>query len=192
ITWYHNDDVKEGVKEFIEEQKQAENPQSEEKKEPSHIGGSIDQNKINQAVMNAIINPNPEPEKKKGGRKKIPPPPEFIIIFDDVSDTLRETEIKKLIKNSFHYRAKVIIASQGYVDMSPDLYANLDYLALYKNFNDYALEHIYNKIDPTIDFEQFKELYHAITDDSYNFMFIDRNNDEFRINLDKKLKFSHK
>lgn len=191
ILYQHYDDIVDGVVEFMEEQKNDKQNREDdvgEQKSTYSISNTI----INNLITDMITGKTQMEEDSMGTvasskRKKKPEPLEYIIVFDDVSDSLRETAVKKLIKNSFHYRSKIILATQGHADFSPDIYANLDYLALYKNFNEYALEHIYNKIELTIDFERFKELYHRITDGSYDFLFIDRNNDSFRINLDKKI-----
>jgi hypothetical protein len=56
-------------------------------------------------------------------------------------------------------------------------------VALFKNLNQDSLEKVYLKLEPHIKFEEFVNLYHSITDDSYNFMIYDRANEQYRKNL---------
>ena len=137
-----------------------------------------------------------------------PTKPEFILVFDDMSRYLREKSVIELLKNSRHFRCKIIMSTQSITDLHPHGHSQFDYIALFKNFNEDSLEKIYDRIEPNISFEKFKEIYHETTkkpekrspkDDErgkrspkdergfHNFLLIDRGNEKYRINLDKEI-----
>jgi hypothetical protein len=128
--------------------------------------------------------------KKK--RKKKDDPPEYMIIFDDMSGYLRKPSVLKLIKNSRHFRAKIIISTQSISDVHPHVFGQMDYIALFKNFNEDSLDFLYEKIQPGIPLEEFKKLYHYVVNqkfgDNYNcFLLIHLATETFFINLNKQV-----
>lgn len=123
----------------------------------------------------------------KENKKKVKQP-EFIIIFDDISQEIKNKAVNTLCKNSRHYKAKVILASQSITDIHPHTYAQLDYCAVFKNFNNEQIKQIYERIQPDISIEEFQTLYTAITNEKdkkghSSFMFVDRANTQIRENL---------
>lgn len=127
--------------------------------------------------------------RKKKPKKKKQPPTEYILVFDDMSKALRQPSIIKLCKNSRHYRAKVILSSQSVGDLHPETHAQVDYSLIFKSFNDVSLQNLYDKLEIWISPEKFKRLYYEVTATPYNFLFIDRENQEFRENFNRKIIF---
>jgi hypothetical protein len=113
---------------------------------------------------------------------------EWFIIFDDISTEIRNKAVLKLCKNSRHYKAKIILSTQSITDLHPHIFNQLDYVAVFKNFNLDALKQLYERIDPNISYEQFVNIYREITDKVDRrghspFMLIDRPNNKIRENL---------
>ena len=146
-----------------------------------------------------------ETKEKKEKKKKEPLPPEYLIIFDDISSELRDKSVSVLCKNSRHFKCKIILSSQSIIDLNPSTHAQVDYCCLFKDFNEDSLEKIYNKLEPNIEHEKFKEIYHSVTNSKMklpsvvagsprrghphlnNFLLIDRANQEYRISLSSKI-----
>jgi len=106
-------------------------------------------------------------------------------IFDDISSELRHKSISTLTKNSRHYRSKIIISSQSIVDLTPSVHAQVDATLLFGSFNDRSLMQIWSRIEPPLSESQFIRLYHQVTKEPFQFLFIDRDTGQFRKNLDQ-------
>ena len=129
-------------------------------------------------------------EVEKKIKNKKPPkfkPIEFFIVFDDQSSELRAKSVEKLLKNSKHYKAKIILSSQGISDLTPNQHTQVDYSVLFKGFSHESIHKIYDKLQPRIEYDEFETLYKEITSKNHDFLLFDRGNESFRINLDKKL-----
>ena len=130
-------------------------------------------------------------EEKKEEKPRIKKEIEYLIIFDDMSGSLRNPSVIKLCKNSRHYKCKIILSSQSIVDLSPQTHQQLDYCVLFKNFNEQSLEQVYSKLQPNISFPEFVELYEKVTNSKTgklnNFLLIDRANESYRVNLCDKI-----
>jgi len=127
-------------------------------------------------------------EIDKPGRNKKVIPPEYIIIFDDISNEIRDKSVVKLCKNSRHYRSKILLSTQSITDLHPHQFAQLDYLAVFKDFNNEQVKQIYDRIQPNLSYEEFQLLYKAITSekvgrDHNSFMLVDRANQKYRQDL---------
>jgi hypothetical protein len=134
-----------------------------------------------------------EVQDKKKKRKRKQKKPEFIMIFDDMSGLLRHPSVQKLLKNSRHYKTKIIIASQGITDLHPEELAQLDYLALFKNFSDKKLEFLYERLQLHLPMEKFIDLYKYVTSQTFDkgfnsFILINLPFEKFYINLDTEIK----
>lgn len=113
--------------------------------------------------------------------------PDYIIIFDDLSDRLKDRSIDVLIKKHRHYRTKIICGSQYYLDIGKGARANIDYLLLFKGVSEEKLKQIHHDKALPIKFDVFKEIYQQATSKPYSFLYIDRVNDEYRINFNEKI-----
>jgi len=110
-----------------------------------------------------------------------------IFIFDDLSNEIRNSQsLKKLVKEHRHYKSVILISSQYTKDVPPQVLAQLDYCLLFKNHSDDKLEDLYKTLDLSVDFDKFLNIYKKVTQtkDGYNFLYIDRANDTFRMNFD--------
>lgn len=143
--------------------------------------------------LSSVCNFGESPKEKTKAKRK-PIPPEYLIIFDDISSELRDKSVSVLCKNSRHFKCKIILSSQSIIDLNPSTHAQVDYCALFKDFNEDSLEKIYQKLEPNISYEEFKEIYHEVTGTKMkghphlnNFLLIDRANQEYRVNLNSKL-----
>lgn len=183
-----------------------------EKQMNAHFFLSLEEDNIN--LLNLIIedlqSPTEEPEKSESSseeedtichfeddkisvkiKKKKPRKiaPKILFIFDDFSGELKDKNLIKLLKENRHYKSKVIISSQYPNDMRPDSRSQLDYWILFGAHNDEKLLEIYQFCTLGITFEKFKELYKFATKDKYNFLYIDRANEEYRKNFNNKIIF---
>lgn len=137
-------------------------------------------------TMGSVCNFSAPTKEKEKEKKEVEP--EYIIVFDDLSIALRHPSVNKLVKNSRHYRAKIILSSQSILDLHPSCFSQLDYVAIFKNMNDDSLLKLYERIEPSIPYETFYDVYHKITSEPYSFLFIDRANEKYRKNLNCLIK----
>lgn len=149
-----------------------------------HLGKSkevIEENKEKVHLLDLC-----ETEERKKEKMQKYRTPEYLIIFDDISNELKDKYVNKLLKENRHYKAKVIISSQYWNDLLPMSRKQVDYLLLFKGIQENKLEEIYKDIDLSIDYTTFSKLYHYATVERYNFFYIDIRNDELRRNFNSK------
>ena len=127
---------------------------------------------------------NESDEEKEYKPKKIAP--ELMIVFDDMSSELLNKYVGVLLKQNRHYKAKVIISSQYYNDISKQTRQNLDYLLMFGKIPIEKLEKIYPELDLSIPFTIFLKLYMHATKDKYNFLYIDLREEKLRKNFNKQ------
>lgn len=132
-----------------------------------------------------------EPPKKP--KKKIDP--DYLLVFDDLSEELRSKSITALCKKNRHFKCKIILSSQSVKDLMPATWAQVDYVALFRHLNEESIESVWKRLQPYMNSEQFWGLYNEVTneprkDGLNNFLIFDRDDETFRVNLDKKIKFS--
>jgi len=125
--------------------------------------------------------------KKKKQRKPKYVAPEIIFIFDDLNTELRSQSISMLLKSNRHYKCKVIISSQYVHDLQPASLLQLDYMLIFKGQSEEKLEVIHKQLDLSLPFELFREFYDLATEVKYNFFYIDKNDEEYRINFNKSI-----
>lgn len=121
-----------------------------------------------------------EKEREEKAEKKKKLYPEFIFVFDDMGDTLRAKIISQLLKTNRHYRSKVIISSHHLTDITPPSRKQIDYLICGHSMNLDKLKDIYQDLDISCPFEDFKRLYEYATSEPYHFLFVDVKNNLFR------------
>jgi hypothetical protein len=122
-----------------------------------------------------------EDEKKDRKDKFISP--EYLFIFDDLSSAMRHKTIAKLLKTNRHYKSKVIISSQYLNDLDPQSCKQIDNWLVFPGNPEDKLELIHKYADMSIEFEQFYDIYKDATEEKYNFLYIDTNNDILRKNF---------
>jgi hypothetical protein len=110
--------------------------------------------------------------------------PHHMLIFDDISDEMRNNRnLKALMKKNRHYKSKIIISTQHFYDVNPDIRKMFDIWILFRDHEDSILQEVYNACSINISFDKFKELYRDATKDPYNFLFVDKNKCEYRQNF---------
>jgi len=121
-------------------------------------------------------------EKPKKTKKLAKIIPEWIIVLDDLGDALRDKALTQLMKTNRHYKALVIISSQNLNDLQPAALRQVGYCLLFARFSEDKLEELYKKLDITLPYERFRQLYKDATKAKYSFLFIGRAEgvDEFR------------
>lgn len=123
-------------------------------------------------------------EEKKKDKKVISP--EYILVFDDMGNSLRNDAITTLMKKNRHYKMKVILSSQNLYDLAPSAIKQLDNILLFRSFDVEKLEKIYKGLDLNIGLDNFHKLYNYATEKPYNFLWVD-NLGEYRKNFNEKL-----
>ncbi len=110
----------------------------------------------------------------------------YILIFDDMSKSLRTELISKLLKINRHLKSKVILSLQYPNDLDLLARMQIDYWILFKKINNKKLKEIYDIIDVENDFISFKNMYNEATEEKYDFFYIDLGKQEFRKNFNMK------
>lgn len=119
---------------------------------------------------------------KKRKPKKISP--RHLLIFDDISDEMRNNKyLQALMKKNRHFKSKIVISTQHFYDVNPDIRKMFDIWLLFRDHDDEILQEVYKACSINISFEKFKELYHDATKEPFNFLFVDKNKCQYRQNF---------
>jgi predicted transcriptional regulator len=128
-----------------------------------------------------------EEEDKKPPAKPKKISAEYVLVFDDLGSDARHKSLTQLCKVLRHYKMRTFFLQQNLYDLDAPCRKQLDYLLLFRNFNEEKLKNIYESVDLSIPFEQFQEIYNYATKEPYHFLYIDVRNEEFRENFDKMI-----
>jgi hypothetical protein len=109
-----------------------------------------------------------------------------IFVFDDLSGELQNKYISVLLKQNRHYKAKVIISSQYYNDITKQTRQQIDYILLFPKIPIERLETIYSELDLSIQYAIFLKCYQYATKGKYNFLYIDVRDEQLRKNFNQK------
>jgi len=139
----------------------------------------------------AHLNKNKNKNKNKKKKKEKFLTPKYVIIFDDISHELKSTWLVKLLKESRHFLAKVIISSQYIHDMKPESLTQIDLWLIFKGLPEEKLETIHQRTDLTIPFDQFWQAYKLATTvtkkETHPFLYLDVRKNELRRNFNRKI-----
>lgn len=116
--------------------------------------------------------------------------PRYILIFDDLSDDLRNRYVEKLLKTNRHLKAMIIISSHQLTDMRPASTTNLDFVLVFGGIEERYLEALRKRIALRIPFNVFSELYRTITAERFNFLWISTRDQKFRKNFNESIAFA--
>lgn len=134
-----------------------------------------------------------EPLNKDGSKKKVYKPkykvPENLFIFDDISTSLRNPAISRLLKIHRHMKASCIISSQYLHDLQPGSHLQLDMFICFKSFSYEKLQYIHRVLDISIPFDQFWNIYHQCVQEPYSFMYLNIRSEEIRCTFNKKIEY---
>lgn len=167
----HLEDLVECLKKKAEDDYRKENEEDEEEEKPLCVFDNDEED---------------EPKQKKKRKSKYVEP-EYLIIFDDLSNEIKSPTLTTLLKNHRHYKTKIIISSQYYLDLLPASRTQLDYLLIFQNITEDKLKAMYKDADLDVDYDVFKEMYDYATEKKYNFLYVDTRNCKFRKNFDKEI-----
>jgi hypothetical protein len=115
---------------------------------------------------------------------------DWLIIFDDMSDQIKNGILEKFIKLHRHHRSAIFISNQTLNDLSVASRKNIDFWILYTDIDGKKLSEIYNKCSLGITFEKFSELYHDATSKPYSFFF-NANKADYRQNFNARYLTKH-
>ena len=121
---------------------------------------------------------------KKRKPKKISA--KYVLIFDDLSNEIKNPLLTQLFKKNRHYRSKILVSSQYLHDLPPQSRTQIDNLILGKGLSDEKIKEAFKYGDISIPLEEFQELYEDATREKYNFLYVIPSLDEYRKNFNKK------
>lgn len=126
--------------------------------------------------------------ENKDKLKKLPYTyPRHIFIFDDFSELLKDKVLEGIIKRHRHYLTSFIISSQSYTDLKPNVRNQVNFLILFKEIPINRLKLIYDEKIKGLDYDKFIELYIAATNERYNFLLLNcDDNKDIRQNFNMK------
>lgn len=113
--------------------------------------------------------------------------PDKIIIFDDLSEQIKDTYISALLKKNRHFKSMVIVSTQFPNDLPPSSRSQFDYVFCWGGHNAKKQNVIRRMCDTNIDEDEFSKLYHEATKEKYNFLLCDCRNNQFRKNFNEIL-----
>lgn len=108
----------------------------------------------------------------------------YVVIFDDISDELRNKYVKKYLKQNKHYKAFNIISTQGAKDLVPTAVSQINYCILLNGIPEDSLNHIHKNLSLSISSDKFKKMYNDITSIPFNFLYMDCDRGIYRRNFD--------
>ena len=112
---------------------------------------------------------------------------EYIIIFDDFSIELKDKSVGYFLKRNRHFKSTVLISSQYFNDLSKDSRLQLDLVLLFQNLPDEKVEEVRSDCDINIPKKTFLTIYKQVTEEKYNFLYVNCRNGELRKNFNHKL-----
>lgn len=122
-----------------------------------------------------------------------PPENNYLIIFDDLSEELQNKYITFLLKRNRHFKARIILSSQWYNDISKGGRKQIDYILAYPRLPLDKLESLRREAGIDCGRDQFEKIYREATapdtpgEKSYNFLYIDTVGDTFRKNFNDEI-----
>lgn len=114
---------------------------------------------------------------------------EFVVVFDDISDELRDKYIRVFLKKNRHLKCTTIISSQSVKDIEPKAISQLNYILLFRGIPDADLEHIAEYTRLSLPIHMFHKMYEVATAEPYNFLLYDVTDEKFRRNFNQEIVF---
>jgi len=109
-----------------------------------------------------------------------------IVIFDDLSEELRDPYIASFLKKNRHYLATCIISSQ-HIDISPGSRSNIDILFAFKGISPGKVEILRRVADSSLDEKEFYNIYKEATNEPYSFLYANCRQNELYKRFDERL-----
>lgn len=111
--------------------------------------------------------------------------PDMLLIFDDISNEMKDKDLREVIRFRRHLHANIILSSQAKIDILPSIFSLCDYFCLFANIPIDKLKNLHENIALPNEFDVFERLYKFATHKKFNFLFIDRVEWQLRRNLNE-------
>ena len=136
-------------------------------------------------VQLKLLDLDPKPKERKPRKSKYKEI-NRLFVFDDISNELNSTSLRRLMKMHRHIRSKILLSTQWLNDIPPQSISQLDYTFLFKNIIPDKLTEAHKKLDLSLDLNVFINMYEDITKDKklFNFLYITRF-EEYRKNFNE-------
>lgn len=132
------------------------------------------------------------------GQECIPPVDEYghfprtlLIIDDSIGTQLfglnRKNPLVNFYIRSRHYGCSIILSTQYFNSLNKALRVNASFFVLFKNKDKKQIVSIYEEIASRVSLDKFIEMFNTATDEKYNFLFIDLEKGDFRMNFNHPL-----
>lgn len=124
---------------------------------------------------------------RQPAKKKLQAPKHFLI-FDDISQSLRDPAINRILKIHRNIGCRILISTQNLNDLAPAGIRQLDYALVFRGLstNLDKLEHLYTNLDLSTNFETFCTMYRQATSAPFSFLYISSRDNTYRINFNKQ------
>lgn len=120
-----------------------------------------------------LLDEDSEDEEEKPVKSKYQTP-KYIIVFDDLAEEIKSKVLTQLLKKSRHYKMKVIVSSQYYLDCERGARGQFFYYLIYAGTEKETLERIKKDSGAPIDMGLFTKLYDDATKEDYCFFYVSR------------------
>jgi len=126
-----------------------------------------------------------KPKMKKPKGKKIFP--QKCILFDDLSDQIRDPYVSAMLKKNRHYFCQTILSTQNVMDIHASSRGQFDIVIAFKAIPREKVDVLRKMIDIPMDEKDFYKLYLEATKEPYAFMFCNCRSGEIRKNFGEVL-----
>ena len=123
-----------------------------------------------------------EEKKEKKPRKKKISACEYIFVCDDFASETRSKLMEEFARFFRHCHSKLIFASQGGKDVSPDQWGMADYILLHRGVSISRLKHIHEcaMLEEFVSLDEFKSLYMNCIRQKHGFLKIEKETGTFK------------
>lgn len=118
--------------------------------------------------------------------------PEYILIFDDLSEELKNPNLVALLKRNRHWKIMTITSTQFPTDVPPASWKQMDYVLLFGDLAEDRLKTIHDRAALALPFPTFDKIYHNATAEKYSFLYIDTRTESYRKNFNKMYMINRK
>jgi len=135
-------------------------------------------------VKRPTMETDDKPKRKRRSKKIYS---ERIVIFDDLSEQIKDPMIPALLKKNRHYKACCIVSSQFPNDIAPSARSQFDVVMAWAGHNANKVEVLRRMCDTDLDERQFLQVYKEATNEPYSFLYANCRDNELWKRFDIKL-----
>jgi hypothetical protein len=136
---------------------------------------------IKQLMFPTSSRPKPKPKPKP------PITPEWLIILDDLGESMRAKSVSRLCQIGRHFKCRIIMSGHNLHHLSPQCLTQIDYAIFFSGVPEEKILKLNEMLDLGYNEQAILMLYHTATEKKYNFLMCDVNKLKFRKNFDKIL-----